>query len=110
MGDGYVVTPEMLRSVADSLRTRADANGTAGAYRLDGQVDAGRSSGEIASAVAWLGDELEKLNTSLGALADHLQGVVDRYVAADEATAHHYDGARIPVPSAVPSPSPETPR
>lgn len=110
MGDGYVVAPEVLRSVADSLRTRADANGTAGTYGFDGQVDAGRSSGEIASAITWLGDELEKLNTSLGALADHLQDVVDRYVAADEATAHHYDAARVPVPSAAPSPGPEIPR
>ncbi|GAA2727413.1 hypothetical protein [Cellulomonas aerilata] len=102
MTDGYVVDPEVLRSVAGTLRSRADANGSPGTYGLGGRVDAGRSSGEIAKAVKWLGEELEKATTSLDALADNLQGVADRYRATDEGSARDYDGARTPAPSAGP--------
>lgn len=93
MNDGYVVDPAVLRTVAASLRDRATTNGTPATYGLDAGVDAGRSTGEVGAATAWLAGELEKLRESLSALGDNLQGVADRYVATDEASAGDYTGA-----------------
>jgi hypothetical protein len=100
--DGYVVDPAVLRSVAGALRDRADANGTAATYGLDAGVDAGRSTDEIASAVGWLTGELDKLFTSLDALAANLTGVADRYEADDEASAGGFGEARTPVGPMIP--------
>lgn len=91
MHGGFQVEPSRLRDAADDMRDIHAGLATA-AGRLGASPDAGRSSGEVAGALAKLSSATSALGAAVLAMAGGLDDSAAAYEQADARTGACFDG------------------